>query len=223
MISGNLTNIKTSSIVPVDLNALIYWNAKILSDFYRDLNVSSKAKEYDIIGNHWRDAVMAVLWHEDVGAWLDYDLINKIRRNYFYPTNISPLWTGCFYHNITDDIVSRVLKYMDKPEILNNSAGIPTTLVYSNEQWDQPNAWPPLQYMAVMALDSTNNKEAKTLASTIAKRWVCSNYLAYNAKQKMYEKVSLSLWFYRNKTICMIERGFCAVYRFILFLFFYLK
>lgn len=30
---------------------------------------------------------------------------------------------------------------------MENEDGVPTTLVESEEQWDQPNAWPPLQYI----------------------------------------------------------------------------
>ncbi|CAI6357546.1 unnamed protein product [Macrosiphum euphorbiae] len=32
---GNRLNLKTTSIVPVDLNSLVYWNANILRNFYQ--------------------------------------------------------------------------------------------------------------------------------------------------------------------------------------------
>ncbi|XP_022174955.1 trehalase isoform X4 [Myzus persicae] len=185
---GNLTNLKTQSIIPVDLNALVYWNAKILSDFYRELNVSDKALKYENIANKWIEAVTAVLWHEEVGAWLDYDMLNEIKRDYFYPTNISPLWTGCYDPKKTDDFVSRTLKYLEKTQIMNNLGGIPTTLEHSGEQWDYPNAWPPLQYIMVMSLDSSGDNWAQDLAFEIAERWMRSNYKAYNETNAMYEK-----------------------------------
>jgi len=197
MIAGNITNVKTSSIIPVELNALIYWGAKIMSGFYREMNNSDKAQKYELISNSWNDAVTAVLWHEEVGSWLDYDLINNKERNYFYPTNVAPLWTGCFDHNNTDYFVQRVLNYLNKTNILNNEGGIPTTLVDSNEQWDQPNAWPPLQYITVMALDNTGNANAKKLAYEIAHKWICANYLVFKKKNAMYEKVSFSCWYQR--------------------------
>jgi len=190
MIAGNLTNLKTRFIIPVDLNALVYWNAKILSDFYRELNVSDKALKYENIANKWIEAVTAVLWHEEVGAWLDYDMLNEIKRDYFYPTNISPLWTGCYDPKKTDYFVSRTLKYLEKTQIMNNLGGIPTTLEHSGEQWDYPNAWPPLQYIMVMSLDSSGDNWAQDLAFEIAERWMRSNYKAYNETNAMYEKVS---------------------------------
>lgn len=192
MIAGSILNTKTRSIVPVDLNSLVYWNAKILSDFYRDINFTIKAEEYENISLQWRDAVTAVLWDEEVGSWLDFDMINNIKRNYFYPTNISPLWTGCYEKNKTDYFVSNVLNYLQKENILKTNGSIPTTMRVSKEQWDYPNAWPPLQYIIVKALENTGYEEAKRLASEIAYKWICTNYVAYKNYSVMYEKVSHS-------------------------------
>jgi len=75
MIAGNILNTKTRSIVPVELNALMYWSAKILSHFYRKVNNTVKAEQYESIALQWRDAVTAVLWDDEVGAWLDFDMI----------------------------------------------------------------------------------------------------------------------------------------------------
>jgi len=41
--------------------------------------------------------------------------------------------------------VFRVLKYLNETEIIENEDGVPTTMMESEEQWDQPNACPPLQ------------------------------------------------------------------------------
>ncbi|KAL4103583.1 hypothetical protein QTP88_018944 [Uroleucon formosanum] len=185
---GSILNTKTRSIVPVDLNSLVYWNAKILSDFYRDINFTIKAEEYENISLQWRDAVTAVLWDEEVGSWLDFDMINNIKRNYFYPTNISPLWTGCYEKNKTDYFVSHVLNYLQKENILKTNGSIPTTMRVSKEQWDYPNAWPPLQYIIIKALENTGYEEAKRLASEIAYKWICTNYVAYKNYSVMYEK-----------------------------------
>ncbi|CAI6352751.1 unnamed protein product [Macrosiphum euphorbiae] len=187
---GNITHTKTRSIVPVELNALIFWNAKILSDFYRELNNTIKALEYEVIATEWKDAVNAVLWNEEVGAWLDFDLLNQKNRNYFYPTNISPLWTGCYDKNRTDYFVTRILKYLKENEVLTTPGGVPTTLMETKQQWDQPNAWPPLQYIMVMSLQNTDNEDAKVMAAKIASKWLCTNFVAYygDKKYKMYEK-----------------------------------
>lgn len=40
--------------------------------------------------------ISQVLWNDEVGTWLDWDLITGSSRNYFYPSNLTPLWTGSY-------------------------------------------------------------------------------------------------------------------------------
>ncbi|XP_008202561.1 trehalase isoform X3 [Nasonia vitripennis] len=185
---GNLTNLKTRSIIPVDLNALIYRNAVLLAQYNRHFGNVSNAERYERRAREWQRAVTAVLWHDEVGAWLDYDILNDLKRDYFYPTNILPLWTGCYEAARREEHVSKALKYLEKSQIMMNLGGIPTTLEHSGEQWDYPNAWPPLQYFVIMSLDSTNDPWAQRLAYEMSQRWVRSNYKAFNETNSMFEK-----------------------------------
>lgn len=190
--AGTLIDLKTRYIIPVDLNSILYWNAILLVEFFRDLNMPQKSEKYRIIAEEWLEAVTAILWHDEVGAWLDYDTINEIKRDYFYPTNIAPLWTGCYKDKETQ--VGKVMKYLEKTKIMRNLGGIPTTLEHSGEQWDYPNAWPPLQYIMIMGLDNTDDDGAKQLAFDMTERWVRSNYKAFNETGAMYEKVSVLIF-----------------------------
>ncbi|XP_008474907.1 trehalase isoform X4 [Diaphorina citri] len=185
---GNLTNLKARSIVPVDLNAIIYWNADLLSQFYNTLGQGNKSLHYSNVAKEWLEAVTKVLWHDEVGVWLDYDISNEIKRDYFYPSNLSPLWTGCYNQSDTEHYISKVMKYLEKTQIMVNLGGIPTTLEHSGEQWDYPNAWPPLQYIMIMGLHSTNDKWAQDLAYEMTERWVRANFKAFNETHAMYEK-----------------------------------
>ncbi|XP_051173858.1 trehalase isoform X1 [Leptopilina boulardi] len=185
---GNLTNSKARSIIPVDLNSIIYLNAQLLADFNRMVGNQTKSDYYMKKADEWRDAVTAVLWHNEVGTWLDYDIINEDKRDYFYPTNVLPLWTHCYDVDKKSDYVSKVLKYLEKQQIMLNLGGIPTTLEHSGEQWDYPNAWPPLQYFVIMSLDRTSDPWALRLAYELSQRWVRSNYKAFNETNVMFEK-----------------------------------
>lgn len=187
--SGNLTNIKTRSIVPVDLNALLYWNAELLSEFYELLNDSEKASDYKNKAQTWLETVTNVLWHEEVGSWLDYDMSNSMKRDYFYMSNLVPLFTGCYDKNNQDKIVPLVLNYLKNKNIMIYPGGVPTSFEHTGEQWDYPNAWPPLQHMLIVGLSNTDDLAAQRLAFEIAEKWVRSNYQAYNDTTHMYEKV----------------------------------
>jgi len=61
---------------------------------------------------------------------------------------------------------------------------------YTGEQWDYPNAWPPLQSFLILGLHQTGVGKAVKLAETLADRWLRSNYLGYDEYGKMFEKVS---------------------------------
>ncbi|XP_021931902.1 trehalase-like isoform X3 [Zootermopsis nevadensis] len=183
---GDLSNTMTQHIVPVELNAILYWNALLLSEFFDALDMPNKTVEYRHLADSWLEAVDNVLWHDEMGIWLDYDLINGIKRNYFYPTNLAPLWTGCFKRKKLQ--VGKIMKYLERSQIMMFLGGIPTSLEHSGEQWDYPNAWPPLQYIVIMALEATEDIWAQNLAVEVARRWVRSNFKAFNESHVMYEK-----------------------------------
>lgn len=192
---GTLENIKTRSIIPVDLNAIMCGNAILLADFYEMLNNRNKAQFYRNIAKKWRKAVTDVLWHEDIGAWLDYDISNSMVRDYFYPSNIAPLWTGCYDEKEKKKIARLVLKYLNNEEVLL-LGGIPTSVEHSGEQWDYPNSWPPLQHIMIVGLNNTNDESAQRYAFELAQKWVRSNYKGYLETEAMFEKVRkvTSIW-----------------------------
>ncbi|KAL4712563.1 hypothetical protein ACJJTC_007579 [Scirpophaga incertulas] len=191
---GNLTNLKTRSIVPVDLNAIMCWNAQLMSEFYMLLDNHPKAIYYNMMHARYMEAIEKVLWHEDVGAWLDYNLESGRRRDYFYPSNIAPLWTGCYDKARKDYYVNRVINYLDKVKVDVFEGGIPTTFEHSGEQWDYPNAWPPLQYIFVVGLANTGLPEAARYANEIATKWVRSNFEVWKEKTAMLEKYDATIF-----------------------------
>lgn len=185
---GNLTDIKIKSIVPVDLNAIIYWNAKLLSKFFKILNRPKEAEVYEKISDKWLEAVDAILWDPELGAWLDYDLLNNKKRDYVYPSNLSPLWTNCYPADKKSDYTEKVVNYMIKRKVLDNLGGVPASLEHTGEQWDYPNAWPPHQYIIIMGLENANTTVTKRFAFELAEKWVQNNYKAYTQTKAMYEK-----------------------------------
>ena len=95
-VTGNLLDIETENIIPVDLNSFLYWDAFLLAKFYKDLGNLEKSQHYHDVAEQWKAAVTAVHWNESIGTWLDYDIRNKKPREYFYPSNLAPLWTQCY-------------------------------------------------------------------------------------------------------------------------------
>lgn len=59
----------------------------------------------------------------------------------------------------------------------------------TGEQWDRPNAWPPLQIIVIQGLDKLNIPQATEKAKELARNWVHSNYKGFHDSQEMFEKV----------------------------------
>lgn len=179
--------------MPVDLNAILYWNAEILAELFEKLGNAEKALLYKRESEKWLETVTDVFWHNDLGIWLDYDAENSMRRDYFYPSNIVPLWTGAYKKEDTNQIVRLVLKYLQLNNAVDNG-GVPTSFEQTGEQWDFPNAWPPMQHIVVEGLNKTGDPYAQRLAFEIAKRWVISNYKVFDTTAAMFEKVKLHIY-----------------------------
>lgn len=129
-----------------------------------------------------------MLWDEDLGCWLDYDLINQKRRPYFTPTNLSPLWTNCFNQSRSAHIADRVLSYLNETEVDKYPGGVPNSLYFTGEQWDFPNVWAPMQYLVIFSLENLKDERTSALAFKWAERWIRSNYVAFRDYGNMYEK-----------------------------------
>jgi alpha,alpha-trehalase len=53
---------------------------------------------------------------------------------------------------------------------------------------DFPNAWAPLQHMIIEGLATLNSEKANKLAQDISRRWLKSNYVAFEKTGRMVEK-----------------------------------
>lgn len=134
-----------------------------------------------------------MLWNDELGVWLDYDLVNKKPRPYFAATNLSPLVFQCYNTSDKAEIARKILAYINSnaTNIDQYPGGVPTTLMGTGEQWDWPNAWPPMQHWVSEGLRTLDDQAATDLANKWTKRWILSNFLAYKDSHytAMYEKV----------------------------------
>lgn len=78
-----------------------------------------------------------MLWNEEVGAWLDYDIINEKPRNYFVSTNLAPLWMRCYDPSKRGIIADAVVKYIHDQRLDDYPGGVPTTLLHSGKLKEQ--------------------------------------------------------------------------------------
>lgn len=60
-----------------------------------------------------------VLWREDRGVWFDWDLTNHKHREYFYASNIVPMWTESHAMQ-TEAVANAVIKYLQDQSIIGH-------------------------------------------------------------------------------------------------------
>ena len=95
-LTEDLLDISTRDISPVELNSYLCRNARVMSEFHKLLGNDEEAADYQRQFEAVRTAIDEVMWNEEFGTWFDFDLKNEKQRNYFFPSNIAPLWADCF-------------------------------------------------------------------------------------------------------------------------------
>lgn len=188
---NNLTldTTRTTNILPVDLNSVLCMNEHILSEFFNLTGNQKKWKNYSENWQRRQTAIWNVLWNPTKGVWQDLDIGADSHRDYFYASNILPLFASCKGENETQ-MENSVLSYLQNSGVLQYEGGFPTSLDTTGQQWDFPNGWPPLQHMAIWGMSQSQNQQLKTEAFSLANKWIISNWIAWNRSRNMYEKYS---------------------------------
>ncbi|KAJ6653152.1 hypothetical protein lerEdw1_010025 [Lerista edwardsae] len=181
-----LQDTQTSAVVPVDLNAVLCRVERLLAAFHRALGNDSQAARFQAAHEERVAAVQAVLWDARAGVWLDYNLWRRRHNAAFYPSNLSPLWSECAADPAA--AAARALDYLEGSSALSFANGLPTSLARTGQQWDFPNAWAPLQHMAIAGLGKAPSPRAQEVAFALAQHWVRTNLAVYKQYQHMYEK-----------------------------------
>ncbi|KAM5246003.1 trehalase [Ctenodactylus gundi] len=184
-----LSSTRTSKMVPVDLNAFLCQAEGLMSSFYSRLGDDAQAAKYRDLRAQRLAALQALLWDEQKGIWLDYDLDSGTRNPEFYPSNLAPLWAGCFSDPGTAD---KALTYLEDSQILTYRYGVPTSLRNTGQQWDFPNAWAPLQDLVIRGLAKSPSPQTQGVAFQLAQNWIRTNFDVYSQKSAMYEKYDIS-------------------------------
>lgn len=185
---ANLSYIETSRVIPVDLNAFLCKAFSELSHFYTIIGDKKNSLYWFEKSSYWQNAIENVLWDETDGIWYDYDIGAQKLRKYFFPSNFAPLWTKSYATHKGPELGKRVLEYLTDNKISNFPGGIPTSLDQSGEQWDFPNAWPPLQAIIIQGLERSLDPDAQDTAESLARKWIKANIRGYMDNQEMFEK-----------------------------------
>ncbi|MCP5793019.1 alpha,alpha-trehalase, partial [Klebsiella pneumoniae] len=88
-------------------------------------------------------AIESHLWNDKEGWYADYDLKTRKVRNQLTAAALFPLYVKAASQDRADKVAAAASSRLLKP------GGISTTTINSGQQWDAPNGWAPLQWVAV--------------------------------------------------------------------------
>jgi alpha,alpha-trehalase len=182
-----LATIRTTALVPVDLNSLLFHLETTLANAYASSHKPEKAAELSARAAVRKAAVLRYLWDPNAGVFTDYLWREGVATGQVTAATVFPLFFGLATRAHADRVAKAVRAHLLKP------GGLVTTTIESGQQWDAPNGWAPLQWIAIEGLADYGEN---ALAQTIASRWVNNVVAAYRRTGKLVEKynvVDLSL------------------------------
>ncbi|MCK6580269.1 MAG: alpha,alpha-trehalase [Anaerolineae bacterium] len=188
----SLHSIRTTQILPIDLNCQLYSYERRLADTtgklaYRDAAERRKA------------AILANFWDEDLGWFTDRLIPADGRTGDLEPTGVLsiagvyPLFCELLTWKDDAHLIERLARTLETRFLF--PGGVVTTLIRRadgegfGEQWDYPNGWAPHQWAAVAGLAQYGYSD---LAAKIAIRFVDLARQVYDRTGKMMEKYNVA-------------------------------
>jgi alpha,alpha-trehalase len=181
--SMDLRTLETTELAPVDLNSILYHAERTIAALRRvrgrpgDAEASAR---YAATAEARRRALVAAAFDTTSGYFYDVHWRSGDRVT-SRPTlaAAAPLYFGLATPEQGRAAAARLQRDFLAP------GGFVTTRVASGQQWDAPNGWPPLQWLAIEGVRQYGRAD---IAADARSRWLALNRRTYRATGKMNEK-----------------------------------
>lgn len=174
-----LSSIRTTKIIPVDLNAILYKLEAVLAKGSTLAGNDERASFYESRAAHRKKMIQTLFFNDRCGYFSDLLLPNLVPSGKRSLATAFPL----FFNLATPEQAKLVARHIHG-EFLKPGGWV-TTLNNSGQQWDSPNGWAPLQWVVYTGL---RNYGYDTEAEEGAKCWVENNLMVYRNSGKLLEK-----------------------------------
>jgi len=181
--SDKFGSIQTTSVIPTDLNSLLYHLELTIAKSYQLQGNQPKADFYSSKALLRKKAIIKYCWSENDGWFMDYNFVKKQFTPQQTIAGVFPLDL-----NIPDARQAAKMAYTLKTKFLK-ARGLATSFKRTGQQWDSPNGWAPMQFMAIEGLQHYHQD---ALAKEIAMRWINTNIRVFKETGKLTEKYNVS-------------------------------
>ncbi len=171
--------IDTTEILPVDLNSLLYGLEKAIASGCARRGDGGCSQEFTRRADARRSAINRHLWNSARQVYVDYRWTRERPNLQVTAATIYPLFVGLATQAQVAAVAATVEHDLLAP------GGMVTTQLNTGEQWDSPNGWAPLQWLAV---DGLRHYGEDALAAAIACRWIVTVDRFYERTGKLIEK-----------------------------------
>jgi alpha,alpha-trehalase len=177
-----LASIETTDIIPVDLNSLLFQLEMTLARAYESVS-EREAERYRDAARARRTAIQRLLWSDSLQAFVDYNWRTSTLTDRLSAATAAPLYFGVASAAQAKEVAATI-----RARLLA-AHGVLATPVNTGEQWDAPNGWAPLQWMAIEGLRRYGEQD---LAATIRERWIEQNIAVFRNTGKLVEKYDVT-------------------------------
>lgn len=174
----NISSIVTTDIVPPDLNSLLFELEELIADVHPDEKMSEKYAEMALARE---EALHKYNWNPATNWFEDYNWVEQKHTGYLTLAGLYPFFCVAAGTEKMGLVLPRVREDFLAP------GGLRTSLVDTDQQWDAPNGWPPLQWIGYQAVKGYDD----ALATQIRERWMANNERVYANVHKMVEKYNV--------------------------------
>jgi len=178
----DFSSIHTTEIIPVDLNCLLFNLEETIAEAYQLSNDTFLSEKYQTAANRRKQGIDKYCWNKDENFYFDYDYFEGRQKQSLTLAAAFPL----FFKLASPAQAESVANYLQKHFLY--AGGLSTTTVTTSQQWDAPNGWAPLQYIAVKGLINYGYND---LATTVVERWMAVNEKVFKSSGKMLEKYNV--------------------------------
>lgn len=176
------TSIRTTRVLPVDLNAILYGLESTLAEACGLARRAADESAYRALAENRKRLIRERFF--DPGQGFFHDLWLPDFEPTAHPTLAAafPLFFGIASQAQAERVCARLMDDFLRP------GGWLTTLVESGQQWDAPNGWAPLHWIAYRGLMRYGFEDE---AREGARRWVSNNILVFENTGRLFEKYNV--------------------------------
>ena len=173
---------RTTQIVPLDLNALMYNLESLLARTSDATGDAAGANLFRQRAASRLQLLQTLFFDEQTGFFVDLLLPNLESTGIMSLAATYPLYFEIATREQAAQVAHRVHEDFLRP------GGWLTTLVDSGQQWDCPNGWAPMQWITLSGLKMYGYDDE---AEAGARRWVKNNQDVYQSSGRLLEKYNV--------------------------------